>query len=108
MTFGDAAEPHAHINDFRMDVGDSLLMLRPSVHLFRCGFIEYDSKLSIAGPVPLVVLSGGMVGLVFAMIAVLTLLGIAFLEVFLVLGVTVWRDAKVRRDSNEPAQAGGL
>jgi putative Ca2+/H+ antiporter (TMEM165/GDT1 family) len=54
------------------------------------------------------ILSGGMVGLVFAMIAVLTLLGIAFLEVFLVMGVTVWRDAKVRRDSNEPAQAGGL
>lgn len=42
------------------------------------------------------------------MIAALTLLGIAFLEVFLVMGVTVWRDAKVRKDSNEPAQAGGL
>jgi hypothetical protein len=91
MTLGDAAEPHAHINDFRMYFGDSFLMLRPSVHLFRYGFIEYDSKLSIAGP-----------------IAVLTLLGIAFLEAFLVMWVTVWRDAKVRRDSNEPAQAGGL
>jgi hypothetical protein len=30
MTLGDAAEPHAHINDFRMDFGDSFLMLRPS------------------------------------------------------------------------------
>lgn len=52
------------------------------------------------------VLSGGMVGFLFALITVLTLLGIAILEVFLVMGVTVWRDAKARKDSNEPAQAG--
>ncbi len=47
-------------------------------------------------------------GFVFALITVPTWLGIAFLEVFLVIGVAVWRDATVRKDSNEPAQAGGL
>jgi putative Ca2+/H+ antiporter (TMEM165/GDT1 family) len=54
------------------------------------------------------VLSGGMVGMMFALITVLTWLGVAFLEVFLVMGVTVLRDAKVRKRSGELAQAGGL
>lgn len=51
--------------------------------------------------------SGGMVGFVFALITVLTWLGVAFLEVFLVMGSTVWRDARARKDSGEPAQGGG-
>jgi putative Ca2+/H+ antiporter (TMEM165/GDT1 family) len=50
------------------------------------------------------VLSGGMVGFVFALITVLTWLGIAFLEVFLVMGSMVWRDAMARKDPGEPAQ----
>jgi hypothetical protein len=50
MTLGDAAEPHVHINDLRADPRDSFLRLRPSNALFRYGFVEYGSKLSIAGP----------------------------------------------------------
>jgi putative Ca2+/H+ antiporter (TMEM165/GDT1 family) len=49
------------------------------------------------------VLSGGMVGFVFALITVLTWLGIAFLEVFLVMGSMVWRDA-MDKDPGESAQ----
>jgi hypothetical protein len=54
------------------------------------------------------VLSGGMVGFMFALLAVRTWPGVAFLEVFLVMGATVGRHAKARKHSNEPAQAGGL
>ncbi|MDQ0075536.1 hypothetical protein J2S97_000701 [Arthrobacter oryzae] len=50
MTLGDTAEPYAHINDLRVGLGDRFLRLRPSNPLFRYGFVEYDSKHSIAGP----------------------------------------------------------
>ncbi len=39
-------------------------------------------------------LSGGVVGFVFALIAALTWLGMILLEVFLVLGIMVWKDAR--------------
>ncbi|MFJ5694582.1 hypothetical protein ACIP9X_12110 [Arthrobacter sp. NPDC093125] len=42
-------------------------------------------------------LSGGMVGFVFALIAALTWLGIILLEVFLTIGLMVWRDARAEK-----------
>lgn len=52
--------------------------------------------------------AGGMVGFMLSLITGLTLLGVAFLEVFLVMGTTVYRDAKVRKASGGPKQAEAL
>jgi hypothetical protein len=43
----------------------------------------------------MMVLSGGMMGFAFVLTTVLAWLGVAFLELFLVMGVTLFRDAKV-------------
>ncbi|QDG68114.1 hypothetical protein NIBR502772_19595 [Pseudarthrobacter sp. NIBRBAC000502772] len=52
--------------------------------------------------------TGGMVGFAVALITVLTWLGVGFLEVFLVMGTTVYRDAKTRKGSDESAKAEAL
>jgi putative Ca2+/H+ antiporter (TMEM165/GDT1 family) len=53
-------------------------------------------------------LSGDMMGFVFALMTILALLGIAFLEVFLVMGVMVLRDSKARKVAGEFARDASL
>lgn len=52
--------------------------------------------------------TGGLVGFMFALVIVLTWLGVGFLEVFLVMGSTVYRDARARKASGGPKQAESL
>jgi hypothetical protein len=50
-------------------------------------------------------MTGGMMGFMLALITVLTWLGVGFLEVFLVMGTTVYRDDRARKASGGPTQA---